>query len=151
MDARLTPSALAIAATVYCLEAYISRASRILGSVITAGRPPVRPRARAAASPALVRPRTRSRSNSASAAKMWNTSLPPEVVVSTCSCSERPSRSKLPHHQRVARTQLIEDLIQRRPAGQGAAGGVDKHPVAAGRLQRIHLQVGMLLTGGDPR
>jgi hypothetical protein len=90
MDARLTPSALAIAATVYCLEAYISRASRILGSVITAGRPPVRPRARAAASPALVRSRIRSRSNSARAAKMWNTSLPPGVVVSMV---ERTSRS----------------------------------------------------------
>jgi hypothetical protein len=62
MDARLTPSALAIAARVYRLEAYISRASRILGSVITAGRPPVRPRARAAAKPALVRSRIRSRS-----------------------------------------------------------------------------------------
>ena len=70
MDARLTPSALAIAATVYCLEAYISRASRILGSVIPTGRPPVRPRARAAASPALVRSQIRSRSNSAKAAKM---------------------------------------------------------------------------------
>jgi hypothetical protein len=63
--------------TVYCLGAYIWRASRILGWVITAGRPPARPRARAAASPAVVRSRIRSRSNSASAAKMWNTSLPP--------------------------------------------------------------------------
>jgi hypothetical protein len=35
------------------------------------------------------------------------------------------------------------------PAGQGAAGRVDEHPVAAGRLQRIDLQVGVLLAGRD--
>jgi hypothetical protein len=54
--------------------------------VMTDGRPPRRPRARAAASPALVRSRTRSRSNSAKAANTWKTSLPPGVVVSICSC-----------------------------------------------------------------
>jgi hypothetical protein len=71
------PRVLAIAATVYRLDAYISRATCSLGLVITDGRPPRRPRARAAAGPALVRSRTRSRSNSARAANTWNTSLPP--------------------------------------------------------------------------
>jgi hypothetical protein len=53
------------------------------------GRPPFRPLARAASSPAAVRSRMTERSNSASAAKTWNTSLPPEVVVSIASVSER--------------------------------------------------------------
>jgi hypothetical protein len=44
---------------------------------------------------------------------------------------------------------VIEDLVQRRSGGQGAAGGVDKHPVAAGRLERVDLQVGVLVAGGD--
>src|SRR6266545_8004713 len=45
------------------------------------GRPPLRPRARAAANPALVRSWIRSRSNSASEAKIWKISLRPGVVV----------------------------------------------------------------------
>src|SRR5215218_4040115 len=65
MEARLTPRASAIAATLYCPEPYISWATRSLWGVITDGRPPWRPRARAAASPAAVRSRMRSRSNSA--------------------------------------------------------------------------------------
>jgi hypothetical protein len=77
MEARLTPRVSAIAATVYCPDAYISRATWSLWAVITDGRPPWRPRARAAARPAVVRSRMRSRSNSAKAAKTWKTSLPP--------------------------------------------------------------------------
>jgi hypothetical protein len=63
----------------------ISCATRSFWPVITGGRPPCRPRTRAAASPALVRSRIRSRSNSASAANTWKTSLPPGVVVSIAS------------------------------------------------------------------
>jgi hypothetical protein len=62
---------------------------RELAVVITVGRPPVRPRARAAASPAWVRSRIRSRSNSASAPNRWKTSLPPGVVVSRASATLR--------------------------------------------------------------
>ena len=40
-----------MAATVYCPDAYISRATWALWAVSTEGRPPWRPRARAAASP----------------------------------------------------------------------------------------------------
>ena len=60
-------------------ESYIWRASRTLSVVIARGRPPKRPRARAAESPAWVRSRTSSRSNSAKAPNMWKTSLPPDV------------------------------------------------------------------------
>lgn len=52
-------------------------------------RPPLRPRARAAASPAWVRSRIRSRSISASAAKTWKINRPPGVEVSKPSVSER--------------------------------------------------------------
>jgi hypothetical protein len=51
------------------------------------GRPPSRPRARAAVRPAWVRSRMMSRSNSASAPKMWKMSFPPDVVVSIASIS----------------------------------------------------------------
>lgn len=53
-----------------------------MAEVILYGRPPVRPRARADASPAVVRSEMSSRSNSASAAKIPKTSLPAAVVVS---------------------------------------------------------------------
>jgi hypothetical protein len=46
------------------------------------GLPPVRPRARAEANPAMVRSRINSRSNSANAPKMWKTRRPPADVVS---------------------------------------------------------------------
>jgi len=52
------------------------------------GRPPLRPRALAAFSPASVRSRIRLRSNSASAPKTWNTSCPEGERVSICSFSE---------------------------------------------------------------
>jgi hypothetical protein len=64
--------------------------------------------------------------------------------------AQRPAKSvQLPHHQSVTRAQLIQDLVQRRSGGHRPAGGIDKHPVAAGRLQRIDLQVGVLLAGRD--
>src|SRR5699024_1405109 len=62
-----------------------------LSPVSDGGRPPTRPRARAAASPALVRSVMMSRSNSAREAKMWKTSRPPGEVVSMFSCRDRNS------------------------------------------------------------
>ena len=58
-----------------------SAAFCLLASIISLGRPPVRPRARAAASPAFVRSLMMSRSNSASEEKMWKMSLPSLVLV----------------------------------------------------------------------
>src|SRR5215213_5753524 len=155
MEARLTPRALAIAATVYCPEQYISWATWSLCPVSTDGRPPRRPRARAAASPALVRSRMRSRSNSANAANTWKTSLPPGVVVSMASWrlrnptphSARPvtvvdqmpqgaaEPVELPDDQGVTGAQLVQDLLEDRSVAAGAAGGLDKHPVAARRRE----------------
>jgi hypothetical protein len=76
---------------VLSLASECSNARRFSSS--TGGRPPWRPRARAAESPAIVRSRIRSRSNSASALNTWKMSRPPLVVVSMLSCSERnPTR-----------------------------------------------------------
>lgn len=61
-------------------------AKRSLALVILNGRPPLRPRARAEANPAMVRSEINSRSNSASAAKMPNTSLPAAVVSMAVPC-----------------------------------------------------------------
>ncbi len=63
MDARLTPTVVAIAATVCCRDAYIRRATASFCGVMTGGRPPARPRARAAASPAAVRSWVRSQTS----------------------------------------------------------------------------------------
>jgi len=57
-------------------------ARRSLAGVILGLRPPLRPRARADASPARVRSQINSRSNYASAAKIPKTSFPAGVVVS---------------------------------------------------------------------
>ena len=57
-------------------------ARRSLAGVILKGRPPLRPRARAEARPAMVRSEMSSRSNSARAAKIPKTGFPAAVVVS---------------------------------------------------------------------
>src|SRR5215218_10170306 len=157
-----------MAATVYCPERYISWATRALWAVMTEGRPPERPRARAAASPAVVRSRIRSRSNSARAAKTWKTSLPPGVVVSIASCRlrnpiprsatpvtvstrcrrERPRRSSF-HTTRVSPGRSWSSRRSRVAIGASPAGGLDKHSVAAGTLQGVDLELGVLVGGGD--
>lgn len=79
----------AIWSTVTDFDSYKRLTSLTCFSSSFAGRPPFRPRARAAASPARVRSRIRSRSNCARLPKMLNTSVPPGVLVSIDSVSER--------------------------------------------------------------
>jgi len=86
---RLTPSTAPICSTVSSRASYILRACRTCSVDSLLGRPPTRPRARAAVSPATVRSRMISRSNWASAPNRWNTSRPPAVVVSMFSRSDR--------------------------------------------------------------
>jgi len=94
---RLTPSTSPICATVMSCCSYNRRAVRTWSADNRGGRPPVRPRARAAASPAWVRSRMRSRSNSANAANTWKTSRPPGEVVSIVSCSDRKTTPRSPN------------------------------------------------------
>ena len=88
MVPRPTPSALAISATVMSRASYRARARATWAGESLAGRPPTRPRARAAARPTAARSAISSRSNSASAAKMWKTRRPVLVVVSIPSCRD---------------------------------------------------------------
>jgi hypothetical protein len=67
---RATPTTCAISPTVLSLVSYSCRATASFAGVSFGLRPPLRPRARAAARPALSRSQMMSRS--ASAAKMWN-------------------------------------------------------------------------------
>ena len=56
---------------------------------------------------------------------------------------------KLPDHEGVAGAQLVEGQGEGGPVGAGAAGGLSEHPVAAGGLQRVDLELGLLVDGGD--
>ena len=78
MDARETPRALAIRVGLSPLARLVWAAARISG-LMTVGRPPVRPWARAAARPAMVRSRIMSRSSSANAAIMMKKNFPSPV------------------------------------------------------------------------
>jgi hypothetical protein len=114
-----------------------------------------------------VRSRIRSRSNSARAAKTWNTSLPPGVVVSIASCrlrnpiprsarlvtvstrcrSDLPSRSSFQTTRLSPGPQLVQDLGEDWPVGAGAAGGLGEDPVAAGALEGVDPYLPVALAG----
>ena len=44
---------------------------------------------------------------------------------------------------------MVQDLGEGGPVGAGAAGGLGEHPVAAGGLQGVDLELGLLVGGGD--
>jgi hypothetical protein len=44
---------------------------------------------------------------------------------------------------------LVEDLGEDRAVGAGAAGGLGEDPVAAGVLEGVDLELGVLVGGGD--
>ena len=132
---------------------------------ILRGRPPMRPRARAAASPAMVRSAISSRSNSANAAKMPNARRPLAVVVSICAPAPvstfkpdapgaqvldrvdqvtqvAPEPVELPEHQRVAGLDRLQAGSQP-GAGIVTAGRqvfVDTGGINAGRQHRVPLR-----------
>jgi hypothetical protein len=56
---------------------------------------------------------------------------------------------ELPDDQGVAGTQLVEHLGEDGAVGAGAAGGLGQHPVAAGALEGVDLELGLLVGGGD--
>ena len=78
---RAIPKRAAISAT--GISAVFSRARMVLISLAESfgGRPPLRPRARAALRPATVLSRIKLRSNSARAAKTWKTRTPQETEI----------------------------------------------------------------------
>jgi hypothetical protein len=48
-----------------------------------------------------------------------------------------------------ARAVKVQDLLEDRAVGAGAAGGLGEHPVAAGTLQGVDLELRLLVCGGD--
>ena len=56
---------------------------------------------------------------------------------------------ELPDDQGVAGAELVQELLEGGAVGAGAAGGLGEHPVAAGTLQGVDLEVGLLVGGGD--
>jgi hypothetical protein len=57
---------------------------------------------------------------------------------------------QLPHHEGVAGAQLVQQLGEGGAVGAGAAGGLGEHPIAAGVLEGVDLELGVLVSGGDP-
>jgi hypothetical protein len=57
---------------------------------------------------------------------------------------------ELPDDQGVARAQLVQDLLEDGSVGAGTAGRLVEHPVAAGTLEGVDLELGLLVGGGDP-
>jgi hypothetical protein len=56
---------------------------------------------------------------------------------------------QLPHDQGVTGAQLVQELLEGGAVDAGAAGRLGEHPVAAGALEGVDLEVGLLVGGGD--
>jgi len=132
----------------------------VFAVVITGGRPPRRPRARAAARPAIVRSRSSPRSNSARLPNTCNNSWPPRGG-GVYRLLERPETHspavevgdgldqiaqgsaeavQPPDDHDVAGAQPVGQRRQLRPAGRRPRRGIGEHPPAASRPQRVVLQ-----------
>src|SRR4051794_17310864 len=128
MAARLTPMGRATADTIVPAFSRLWACSA-RSPVSFAGRPPARPRAFAAMTPALVRSRTMARSNSAIDPKMWKTSRPPAVPVSIASAAVTHDCKLLQLHAPLDQ-QLIFHVLPlhanwHAPTGRGTSMVVD--------------------------
>ena len=56
---------------------------------------------------------------------------------------------EFPDDQGVAGAELVQELLEGGAVGAGAAGGLGEHPIAAGTLQGVDLELGLLVGGGD--
>jgi hypothetical protein len=56
---------------------------------------------------------------------------------------------EFPDDESVAGSQLVQDLLEGGAVGAGAAGRLGEHPIAAGTLQGVDLELGLLVGGGD--
>jgi hypothetical protein len=73
-----------------------------------------------------------------------------EVMVGELgSRGDRPSRSSFQTTRGVTGPKLVQELLEDRAVAAGAAGRLDKHPVAAGTLQGVDLELGVLVGSGD--
>jgi hypothetical protein len=56
---------------------------------------------------------------------------------------------EFPDDHGVAGAELVQDLGEGGAVGAGAAGGLGEHPVAAGALEGVDLELWLLVGGGD--
>jgi hypothetical protein len=56
---------------------------------------------------------------------------------------------EFPDDQGVTGAQLVQELLEDGAVGPGAAGGLGEHPIAAGALEGVDLELGLLVGGGD--
>jgi hypothetical protein len=64
--------------------------------------------------------------------------------------AQRPAEPvQFPDDQGVAGAELVQDLLEDRAVGGGAAGGLSEHSVAAGRSEGVDLELRVLVSGGD--
>jgi hypothetical protein len=71
------------------------------------------------------------------------------VTVSTRWRRERPSRSSFQTTRVSPGPKLVQELLEDGAVGAGAAGGLGEDPVAAGALEGVDLELGLLVGGGD--
>lgn len=137
---------------------------------MTVGRPPCRPRAAAAASPATVLARIKSRSSWVTAARVWKTNTPPGVDVSNDSVRERnaiprslnlptsPMRSgtdrpaesiEPPHGHDIALAGIVQQRSQLRPGRRRPRCAVRPDPITPRRYEGIKLQCRVLQVRRD--
>src|SRR4051812_24122743 len=164
MVARCTRNSRARSAALFRPEPRPSRISAFCSGVSFGCRPPFRPRAAAAFSPARVRSRTMARSNSAKEPSICLSMRPagPEVSIASVSerkraptastlsrmcsrsLSERDRRSSFHTTSGVARPQLIEQAVQLGPVPAPARRLVLEHALAPSALERTDLGGGIL-------
>ena len=158
-----------MAATLYSPERYSSWATWSLWPVNTAGRPPWRPRARGGGQPSrrpfadevafeLGQGREDVEDELAAGGGGVDGLLEaaePDAAVGQAGdgvdqMPQGPAEPvEFPDDQGVAGAQLIQDLDEGGAVGAGAAGGLGEHPVAAGVLEGVDLELGVLVGGGD--
>jgi hypothetical protein len=64
--------------------------------------------------------------------------------------TQRPAQAVgLPDDQGVAGAELVQELLEGGAVAAGAAGGLGEHPIAAGALEGVDLELGVLVGGGD--
>ena len=150
-------------------DASIAFAALTLMAFNAGGRPPIRPRARLAASAVRVRSRRSSTSNCPRAAKMWRISRPVALVVSMFSCSDRRPMpracqgvhggQKLAHgsrqtvepgdDQHITLAGELQGGGKLRAIRSGAAHRFLEHPLAPGGMEGVDLSIGGLQIGRD--
>jgi hypothetical protein len=159
----------AIAATVYCPDAYISSATWSLWPVSTDGRPPW-----AAASPGSGQPgagpladkvafelsqggehaQDELAAGGGGVDRLLQAAEPDAAVGRAGDGVDQVPKGaaqavQFPDDQGVTGPELVQELLEDGAVAASAAGGLGEDPVAAGTFQGVDLELGLLIGGGD--